>query len=52
VLVINDLLGLSEHEPRFAKAYADLRGIIAGAVTAFASDVERGTFPDEEHSYS
>jgi 3-methyl-2-oxobutanoate hydroxymethyltransferase len=52
VLVINDLLGLSEHEPRFAKAYADLRGVIAGAVTAFASDVELGTFPDAEHSYS
>ena len=52
VLVINDLLGLSEHEPRFARAYADLRGTIARAVTAFASDVERGDFPDEDHSYT
>ncbi len=52
VLVINDLLGLSEHEPRFARAYADLRGTIAAAVTAFASDVERGDFPDEDHSYT
>ena len=51
VLVIHDLLGLSEREPSFAKAYADLRGTIAGAVTAFARDVERGTFPDEAHSY-
>ena len=51
VLVINDLLGLNEHEPKFAKAYADLRGTIARAATDFAHDVETGTFPDEEHSY-
>jgi 3-methyl-2-oxobutanoate hydroxymethyltransferase len=51
VLVINDLLGLSEHEPKFAKAYADLRGTISRAVTEFARDVEAGTFPDAEHGY-
>jgi 3-methyl-2-oxobutanoate hydroxymethyltransferase len=51
VLVINDLLGLNEHEPKFAKAYADLRGTIARAAADFAHDVEAGTFPDEEHSY-
>jgi 3-methyl-2-oxobutanoate hydroxymethyltransferase len=52
VLVINDLLGLNEHVPRFAKPYADLRSTIADAVTRFAADVEAGTFPDDEHSYS
>ena len=51
VLVINDLLGLTEHPPKLAKAYADLRGTIAEAVTTFAADVEAGTFPDEDHSY-
>jgi 3-methyl-2-oxobutanoate hydroxymethyltransferase len=51
VLVVNDLLGLNEHEPKFARPYADLRGVITDAVTAFARDVEDGTFPDEEHSY-
>jgi 3-methyl-2-oxobutanoate hydroxymethyltransferase len=51
VLVVNDLLGLNEHEPKFAKAYADLRGTIARAAADFAHDVEAGTFPDEEHSY-
>jgi 3-methyl-2-oxobutanoate hydroxymethyltransferase len=51
VLVIHDLLGLNEHEPRFARAYANLRGTIAEAVTAFARDVEAGAFPDEAHSY-
>ena len=51
VLVINDLLGLNEHEPRFARAYADLRGTIARAATEFAQDVASGVFPDESHTY-
>jgi 3-methyl-2-oxobutanoate hydroxymethyltransferase len=52
VLVINDLLGLTEHPPKLAKAYADLRGTISAAVTSFMSDVGSGAFPDEDHSYS
>ncbi len=51
VLVINDLLGLTEKPPKLAKAYANLRRAIADAVRAFAEDVENGTFPDEGHSY-
>ena len=52
VLVVNDLLGLNERLPKLAKAYADLRTTIADAATAFARDVETGTFPDEAHTYS
>jgi 3-methyl-2-oxobutanoate hydroxymethyltransferase len=52
VLVINDLLGLNEKVPKFAKPYADLRATITTAVEAFAGDVETGAFPDEEHAYS
>jgi 3-methyl-2-oxobutanoate hydroxymethyltransferase len=52
VLVVNDLLGLNDWVPKFAKKYADLRGEITGAVRAFADDVEAGTFPDEAHSYA
>ncbi|MGH2590341.1 MAG: 3-methyl-2-oxobutanoate hydroxymethyltransferase [Actinomycetota bacterium] len=51
VLVVNDLLGLSERLPRFAKAYANLREEISDAARAFARDVEAGAFPDETHSY-
>lgn len=51
VLVINDLLGLTEHPPRLAKAYADLRGVITEAVVAFSEDVASGAFPDGDHSY-
>ncbi len=52
VLVIHDLLGLTEQPPKLAKAYADLRGTMTDAVTLFTADVEAGTFPDEDHSYS
>jgi 3-methyl-2-oxobutanoate hydroxymethyltransferase len=52
VLVLSDLLGLGDgHVPKFAKAYADLRGTITGAVSAFRDEVAAGTFPDEGHSY-
>ncbi len=52
VLVIHDLLGLTEKPPKLAKAYADLRGTMTEAVEAFIADVERGEFPDTAHSYS
>jgi 3-methyl-2-oxobutanoate hydroxymethyltransferase len=52
VLVIHDLLGLTEKPPKLAKAYADLRRTITEAVEAFVADVDRGDFPDTEHSYT
>jgi 3-methyl-2-oxobutanoate hydroxymethyltransferase len=52
VLVVNDLLGITERPPKLAKAYADIRTTVTEAVTAFVNDVERGAFPDEDHSYS
>jgi 3-methyl-2-oxobutanoate hydroxymethyltransferase len=52
VLVIHDVLGLTERPPRLAKAYADVRGEIRRAARAFADDVRSGAFPDAEHSYS
>jgi 3-methyl-2-oxobutanoate hydroxymethyltransferase len=51
VLVVNDLLGLNERAPKFAKAYANLREEIGRAARAFASEVASGAFPDEPHSY-
>jgi 3-methyl-2-oxobutanoate hydroxymethyltransferase len=52
VLVIHDLLGINEHVPKLAKPYTNLRGAITEAVEAFVRDVESGTFPDADHSYS
>jgi 3-methyl-2-oxobutanoate hydroxymethyltransferase len=52
VLVWHDLLGLSAApHPRFVRAYADLRTVISGAVTAFRDDVRDGRFPTAAESY-
>jgi 3-methyl-2-oxobutanoate hydroxymethyltransferase len=53
VLVWQDLLGLTpDPAPKFVKRYADLRAVMADAVTAWSHDVVNGAYPDEEHSYS
>lgn len=53
VLVITDLLGISEEEPpKFVKRYANLHQEITRAAKEFAADVESGTFPGKEHWYS
>jgi 3-methyl-2-oxobutanoate hydroxymethyltransferase len=53
VLVINDMLGIGGGKyPKFVKTYANLREEVTRAVRTFASEVEAGTFPDEDHSYS
>ena len=52
VLVWQDMAGLRDGRlPRFVKRYADLRGVLQGAVAAFADDVRTGTYPGPEHSY-
>jgi 3-methyl-2-oxobutanoate hydroxymethyltransferase len=52
VLVWQDLAGLTERVPRFVKRYADVRGVLDGAVRQWAADVVDGTYPTEEQSYS
>ena len=47
VQVITDLLGWDSWHPRHAKPYADLRGTILAAATAWAGDVAAGSFPGE-----
>lgn len=45
VLVFNDLVGLSDHNPPFAPAYADVRSVMVDAITRWAADVKSGAFP-------
>ncbi|MDO4856396.1 MAG: 3-methyl-2-oxobutanoate hydroxymethyltransferase [Thermoguttaceae bacterium] len=45
ILVIQDILGLSDRTPKHAKQYVDLRSSILGACKAYKKDVEKGTFP-------
>jgi len=51
ILVLDDLLGISESTPKFAAKYADLRRPMTSAVRRFAADVRAGKFPDDAHSY-
>ncbi|MFB6179157.1 MAG: 3-methyl-2-oxobutanoate hydroxymethyltransferase [Halorientalis sp.] len=51
VLVINDVVGLSEWEPPFAKQFGDVRSEMEGAVADYIDAVESGEFPAEEHSH-
>ncbi len=52
VLVMHDLLGLSEHTARFVENFMAGQGSIQGALEAFVQAVKSGEYPREEHSYS
>jgi 3-methyl-2-oxobutanoate hydroxymethyltransferase len=52
LLVWTDWAGLSTGRiPKFVKQYADLKGVLTDAATAFKADVQGGTFPTDEHSF-
>ncbi len=52
LLVWTDFAGLSSGRlPRFVKQYADLSGVLSGAVAAFREDVAEGRYPGPEHEY-
>jgi 3-methyl-2-oxobutanoate hydroxymethyltransferase len=53
VLVYHDLLGLFDRfTPKFVKRYSNIGQSILQALTEFASDVEEGRFPTDEHTYA
>lgn len=49
VLVLHDILGWGK--ARFAKTFADVRGQIGEAATAYVESVQSGAYPAEEHTY-
>ena len=52
VLVLHDMLGFSSgYMPKFVRKYADIHGVVSGAVRAYAGDVREGRFPDDTTSY-
>jgi 3-methyl-2-oxobutanoate hydroxymethyltransferase len=52
VLVIHDMLGLfDDFRPKFVKRYAELKGVMTGAVKAFIAEVREQQFPAKEHSF-
>ncbi|MFT4519806.1 MAG: 3-methyl-2-oxobutanoate hydroxymethyltransferase [Halioglobus sp.] len=52
VLVMHDLLGLSEHTARFVQNFMEGQSTIAGGLSAFVQAVKSGAYPQEEHTYS
>ena len=51
VLVIDDLIGLSESKFRFVKKYANTRKIIDNAVRKYKSEILKKQFPKAKHSF-
>ena len=51
VLVLHDVLGLSEQRYKFAKQYADLRRAAIEATREYVAEVRGGAWPDDEHSF-
>ncbi len=52
ILVINDMLGLfTDFKPKFLKYFADIGSSVRNALGSYKNEVEKGLYPDKEHSY-
>ena len=51
VLVINDILGLTEQPPKFSKNFLVETASIPGALMKYAEDTRSGAFPSDEHIF-
>ncbi len=51
ILVLEDMLGLSQRVPKFVKEYAHIGAGIEGAVKAFANEVRTRAFPSADYTY-
>jgi 3-methyl-2-oxobutanoate hydroxymethyltransferase len=52
VLVLEDMLGLSPHVPKFVRRYGNLGPMIEAAIESYAADVRSRAFPGPEHVYA
>ncbi|MGI9648665.1 MAG: 3-methyl-2-oxobutanoate hydroxymethyltransferase [Acidimicrobiia bacterium] len=53
VLVFHDVLGFHDgHIPKFVRQYANLQDQAIEALADYFTDLEKGTFPSEDESYS
>ncbi len=52
ILVINDMLGLfTDFKPKFLKYFGDVGKSVRDALFNYKNEVEKGLYPDREHSY-
>ena len=52
VLVLHDLLGLSEHPAKFVENFMENNGSVQESLSAFVDAVKNGRYPRDEHTYS
>jgi 3-methyl-2-oxobutanoate hydroxymethyltransferase len=51
ILVLEDMLGLSQRVPKFVKRYGELAGQIEQSIKTYAEEVRARKFPAAEHTY-
>ena len=51
ILVIDDMLGLSDFSPKFVKKYSNLRKIIDKSIKNYTKDVKTRRFPSSKNVY-
>lgn len=52
VLVIHDMLGMNKgFNPRFLRRYADVHGVMTGAIKEYIKDVKDRDFPNKDEQY-
>jgi len=51
ILVIDDMLGLSDYYPKFVKQYSNLKKIIEKSIKNYAKDVRLKKFPYNKNIY-
>ena len=51
ILVTDDMLGLSDLQPKFVKQYSNLKSIIEKSVKNYANDVKLRKFPSKKNVY-
>jgi 3-methyl-2-oxobutanoate hydroxymethyltransferase len=51
VLVLHDMLGISQRLPSFSKNFIEDNSSIEEAITAYGNEVRTGTFPAPQHCF-
>ncbi|MGQ0546561.1 MAG: 3-methyl-2-oxobutanoate hydroxymethyltransferase [Betaproteobacteria bacterium] len=51
ILIMHDMLGVSERAPKFSRNFMEGAGSVAAAVASYVKAVKDGSFPGPEHCY-
>ena len=51
ILVTDDMIGLSDFNPKFVKKYSNVRKVIEKSIKKYCGDVKYGRFPSSKNVY-